>query len=139
MNNAEMKVWRIAAWAGAAAVLLTAIAWLALRFAIQSERDRIYRTAWITTHFVEPFDSLECVNFSFGGEVHNYSVEQLLDTTGENMLIEDKPMPFPVRLTYRFIGGRTRELVADSFDCSRCSGAHEYVLWRDSVSYRYHP
>jgi len=121
------------------ALIVALIGWGALELVTHSERERIYRTAWITTHLAEPVDSLVSVNFIFGGEVHSYSNQQLLDTTGENMLVADKSMPFPIRLTYHFQSGLTTELSTDSFDCHMCSGGHEYALWRDSVSYRYHP
>ena len=90
-------------------------------------------------HFAEPVDGLVSVGLNFCGEPHNYSLQQLLDTTGENMLVEDKPIPCAIRFTYEFRNGHTQELQADSFDCRRCSGGHEYELWRDSVSYRYWP
>jgi hypothetical protein len=114
-------------------------AWLILRIAAHNERGRIYRTAWVTIHLAEPIDGLDSVSFDFGGEVHNYSIEQLVDTVGENMLLEDKPDPFAVRYTYHFRNGRTAEISTDTFDCRRCSGGHAYGLHRDSVAYRYWP
>lgn len=134
-----MKALRVAAWGGAVVIVLFVVSWLVLRWAINNEHERIYITAWITTHLAEPVDSLVSVGFNFCGEVHRYSVQQLLDTTGENMLIADKSIPCAVSVTYEFVGGRTTELRPDSFDSNRCSGAHEYLLWRDSVGYRYHP
>ena len=134
-----MKPWRLATWAVAIVVLLIGGAWLALRTAAHNERDRIYRTAWVTVHLAEPINGLDSVSFNFGGEVHDYAVEQLLDTVGENMLIEDKDMPCPVSARFDFVSGMTRTVQADSFDCRRCSGGHAYSLFRDSVAYRYWP
>ena len=134
-----MKPWRLATWAVAIVALLIGGAWLALRIAEHNERDRIYRTAWVTVHLAESIEGLDSVSLNFGGEAHTYSIKQLVHTVGENMLIEDKPVPFAVRSTYHFQNGRTAEIPTDSFDCRRCSGGHAYGLYLDSVAYRYWP
>lgn len=134
-----MKTWRFPAGSGAAVIALVVVGWVVLRWVVNNERERIYSTAWISAHLAEPVDSLVSVGFNFCGEVHRYSVQQLMDTTGENMQITERSMPCPISITYEFHTGRTLVLSADSFDCRRCSGRHAYALWRDSVSYRYWP
>jgi hypothetical protein len=84
-------------------------------------------------------DDLVGVAFSCCGEERNYSRAQLADTTGENILIGDKGMPCPVLARFDYASGLNRTVQVDSFDCRRCSGAHEYTLYRDRVAYRYWP
>ncbi|MBN1971402.1 MAG: hypothetical protein JW870_18710 [Candidatus Delongbacteria bacterium] len=67
-----------------------------------------------------------------------YSSNDSLNTLNGNINVPTDNYPHKVEI-HVFRDGELIKLPADSFDCYNCDGNHEYILYIDSVLYRFNP